>query len=98
MKSKQQIGNLVLQPMDVKHIGEGMDVFTEQIYEGAKLSKKNDVEQWDISLSRWERLLQNPDQKHIWRAVNWKGEIDSAEYKSDKTPSDDQFKQNFESL
>ena len=43
--------------MDIEYIGEGMDVFTEQIYEGAKLSKKNDVEQWDISVGRWVRLL-----------------------------------------
>ena len=39
VKFKQYIGNLALQPMDIEHIGEGMVVFTEQIYEGAKLSQ-----------------------------------------------------------
>lgn len=52
----------------------------------------------DSQLSRWSRLLKENDYKGIWRAINWKGEIESASGKNDKPPGDIEFKTHFEKL
>ena len=45
---------------------------------------------------RWDRLVQNKDDLQLWRAINWKGEYDHSS-KSDICPSDQDFKEYFES-
>ena len=50
---------------------------------------------WETVLPRWERLLEKNDPKYIWRAINWKGNLDQK--KSDE-PSPEEFKIHFEKL
>ena len=42
--------------------------------------------------SRWDRLLQDPDDARVWKAINWKGQLIDNNNSND-CPSDIQFKQ-----
>lgn len=50
---------------------------------------------WDVSQSRWERILQTNDLKLIWKAIDWSGKVDIHE---NVKPDDEQFKIHFENL
>ena len=52
----------------------------------------------DVTISRWNRLLSNPHQKYVWKAINWKGDIYSTPVAKENTPQHKQFKTHFESL
>lgn len=51
----------------------------------------------DITMNRWERLLQEKDDAQVWRAINWRGEIDTLDNDSNM-PTDQQFKEYFEEI
>ena len=42
-------------------------------------------------ISRWDRLLQDPDDARVWKALNWKGQFTENDRNND-SPSDVQFK------
>ena len=44
---------------------------------------------------RWKALLESNDHKKIWKAINWRGNIDSS---SEVQPDDEQFRVHFEKL
>ena len=44
-----------------------------------------------LTSSRWERLLQDPDDTRVWKAINWKGQL-TFNNLYDETPSDIEFK------
>ena len=46
---------------------------------------------------RWQRIIKCNDDNLLWKAVNWKGEVDFQQ-ESDEKPSDEQFKAHFEQL
>ena len=47
-------------------------------------------------VNRWLRLVNNNDDKGIWKAINWKGEISNNN--ETNRPSDEEFKTHFEQL
>ena len=47
--------------------------------------------------SRWVRILENNDDKMLWRSINWKGQYMENEMIDDR-PSDSEFKKHFEAL
>ena len=47
--------------------------------------------------SRWLRILQNNDEKQIWKAIGWNGELTDHSPSSQK-PTDNEFKIHFEKL
>ena len=55
----------------------------------------------DPSLSKWERLLQNKDDKKVWAAINWHGELLDSQLgpsqNASTSPADHQFREFFES-
>ena len=69
------------------------------ISEGAKNSRLyatgNDTNSWEYSHPRWKRLVENNDSKTIWKAINWKGDINE---KDTVKPADEHFKFHFENL
>ena len=46
-------------------------------------------------LSRWERLLCDPDDARVWKALDWKGQF-SDNITNNDSPSDEEFKQFYE--
>ena len=47
--------------------------------------------------NRWERLLKDPDDARVWKALDWKGQFCDNNDKSNATPSDVEFKDFYES-
>ena len=78
-------------------IGTEISNITDNLYQCVCRSRRApQVQESDVSLGRWDRLLENKDDLQLWKAINWKGEYNS---KSDPEarPSDDDFKQFYES-
>ena len=46
--------------------------------------------------NRWERILNDPDDSRVWKALNWKGEF-TGNHQNCDSPSDVDFKQFYES-
>ena len=44
-----------------------------------------------LTSSRWERLLQDPDDTRVWKALNWKDQL-TFNSLYNETPSDIEFK------
>ena len=65
---------------------------------GAKDSKQqtniNENNTWETSHPRWKRLMDSDDPRSIWKAINWKGDVEEDTMK----PDDSQFKLHFENL
>jgi exonuclease III len=72
----------------IKFLGDGM-------YSCAEMSLIPPKE-WDLSKSRWRRLLESENPKDIWYAINWKGELGQKENK--EAPKPEEFKLHFEKL
>ena len=50
----------------------------------------------DPLLSRWENLIRNKDDKEVWAAINWRGELTVTQsYNVATSPTDHQFKEFF---
>ena len=70
---------------------------TDALYQCANVSTREDrVEPVNNTLGRWERLVDSNNDLEIWRAIDWKGQYEST-HRSDVKPSDEDFKQFFES-
>lgn len=52
----------------------------------------------DDSLGRWERLLGDGDDSRVWKAIDWKGNLNMSGYGVDDCPNDEEFKAHFESV
>ena len=49
--------------------------------------------------NRWDKLLQNNSDREVWRAINWRGQLEGQDWEpSPRTPSDGAFKTYFETL
>ena len=51
---------------------------------------------WNTNIARWERLLERNDPKYIWKAINWKGNIEQEAHQAE--PNAESFKEHFETL
>ena len=49
------------------------------------------------SIFRWDKLLQDRDDRRVWQAINWKGCLDD-DVNNDIRPTDEEFKQFYEDL
>ena len=69
------------------------------ISEGANHSRHRAIgsvtDSWEYSHPRWKRLIENNDSRTIWKAINWKGDINE---KDIVQPADEKFKLHFENL
>ena len=45
---------------------------------------------------RWDRLLNDPDDSRVWRALDWKGNLDDRDVSNNPIPSDVEFKDFFD--
>ena len=72
----------------IKFLGDGMHSCAEMSLIPSK--------EWDLSKSRWKRLLESENPKDIWYAINWKGELGQKENK--EAPKPEEFKLHFENL
>ncbi len=75
-----------------------IDALTNTLYKCAKDSRCNHLPSAvDSSLDRWERLMNDPNDKKVWEAIDWRGEY--RENSSCKEgPSDEEFQSFFETL
>lgn len=74
---------------------------TEVLYgcvEGSKRTPTPGVRQGNQHLGRWERILNDSDDTRVWKAINWKGELEGVKNDMDILPSDEDFKTHFESV
>ena len=62
----------------------------------AKACKKTETNRVISAQPRWKRLMEENDCKTIWKAINWKGEINTN--REIEQPSDNAFKTHFERL
>ena len=51
----------------------------------------------DMNMSRWDRLMDDPNDDRIWRAIDWQGQYSDAK-QPDCRPSDQDFKVFYEEL
>ena len=52
--------------------------------------------QTDLSISRWDRLLDGNSDKQVWAAINWRGLVNDINPLESIGPSDEQFKEFFD--
>ena len=52
----------------------------------------------DDGLGRWQRMLSDRDDARVWKAVNWKGDVDVMNDGDENLPSDTESKDYFEEL
>ena len=52
--------------------------------------------QTDLSISRWDRLLDGNSDKQVWAAINWRGLVNDNNPLESIGPSDEQFKEFFD--
>ena len=71
---------------------DAMKHVTEVLHQNAKNSKRKALHS---TLGRWERLLENNDDRNNWKAINWKGEFEHSN-QDELCPSDTEFKENYE--
>ncbi|MPC44828.1 hypothetical protein E2C01_038508 [Portunus trituberculatus] len=46
----------------------------------------------DARLGKWEKLLSDADDARVWRAISWKGDLETSTPDNENRPSDDEFK------
>ena len=62
----------------------------------ACMVRHNNQERWDPQQDRWCRLINQADERTIWRAIGWNGAL--TDHNESDTPSDEDFKAHFEAL
>ena len=65
------------------------------LYNLSAASINKEKKLWDTSLDRWTRLVNYSDSKVIWKAINWKGSIESS---LKHNPSEKEFQKHFDGL
>ena len=71
---------------------------SEILYECAAASRTTtQPSQVDSNLSRWNNLLNGNNDKQVWAAINWRGELNLSNPCENIRPSDEQFKDFFHS-
>ncbi|KAG0719521.1 hypothetical protein GWK47_050302 [Chionoecetes opilio] len=76
------------------------DSVTEVLYECVRKSENHVCHNIysDNNLDRWERLLQDRDDSRVWRAIDWKGNVNVSGSVGESRPSDEEFKTHFETV
>ena len=70
---------------------------SETLYECAADSRASiQPPQTDLSISRWDRLLDGNSDKQVWAAINWRGLVNDNNPLESIGPSDEQFKEFFD--
>ena len=70
---------------------------SKTLYECAADSRTSiQAPQADLTLSRWERLLEGNSDKQVWAAINWHGELNVSNPLESAGPTDEQFKEFFD--
>ena len=53
----------------------------------------------DYTVSRWERLVSDSDDRHVWQARNWQGKCkDNYVINDTKVPTDEEFREFYEGV
>ncbi len=61
----------------------------------AQQSKIRRKTKYDVEKHRWQRIIDKKDDRLLWNAINWKGEVRGTQRES---PSDEEFRIHFEEL
>lgn len=81
---------------DLSDVNAFSNNITDTLYRCAEESRAVAARgRYDNNLDRWERLLRDNDDKRVWQAINWKGDLQT-DVRSLEVPSDDEFKAFFE--
>ena len=84
--------------VNIDDVNSFSETVSDALYKCARASRGEAVsERDDISLDRWDRLMQDRDDTRVWQAIDWKGNL-QANDKSTIVPSDTEFKQFYESV
>ena len=82
---------------DISECEKNMIMAIYNCIQNSVITPGHSVQQYDVTLGRWERLLNDKDDSRVWRAVNWKGEID-VNNPRDMCPSDEEFRIHLEAV
>ena len=99
---RDTLSECALPPIDVS-AEEASQKFSEALYKVAESCRKprnnNDIPPGVTTseYDRWQAILSCEDDKLLWKAVNWKGEVDFSD-KNEEKPSDQEFKEHLEHL
>ena len=69
------------------------DCMKDSVIDNVNLTRKSDP-----NLPRWKKIMEIDDEKVLWNAIDWNGDIDLSSTDNDKRPSDDEFQKHLESL
>ena len=104
-RSVQLCENPILQILELGNPESAATAISEAMYQCLEQSRKPDFSpnsenpaESDI-LPRWKRIMDMKNEKALWSAVDWNGDISPvSEDNSDKRPSDEQFRSHIEAL
>lgn len=90
-----------VQPVFEGNIDAGVNDISRVLYECARVSKiRNRTTNTDVPVDRWEGLLEENDEAQLWRAINWRGELNpsSSIQNVASSPTEYEFKEHFERM
>ena len=89
--------NICEQVLSSSSIDECVEVFSEHMYDSAKtnLIRNPRTPQSTQNDNRWHTIMTSQDDKALWKAINWKGEIQES---NKECPSDDAFRDHLEEV
>ena len=84
-------------PFDIldNDLGSSIESFCDIMYDIAKESKVDSVDNDNQYDNRWKNILMSNDDKLLWKAIDWNGAMNT---NCTQRPSDDEFKVHLESL
>ena len=93
----KEMEKVVLPELSTETLDTCLETLAPSMYESAANSLCPRKE-WDTELSRWRRLLESGSPKDVWYTINWKGELNQRENKSQPSPGEfnDHFEKNTE--
>ena len=74
---------------------------SEALYHSMEVSKNHNDNMSSSSnpnIPRWKKIMEIEDEKVLWNAIDWNGDIDFSANNIDKKPSDEEFQKHLESL
>lgn len=91
-------------PLGDGEVDDAVKHLSEALYQCANASQVPPVpplQPIPTTSTRWDRIIQSKNEKQIWDAINWRGELYDGSYSHNVdscSPSDSQFKTHFEHL
>ena len=80
-----------------RSVDECVEVFSDKMYSSAKANVTRNLNPHppDQNDNRWHTIMSSHDDKALWKAINWKGELRDI---GNECPSDDAFREHLEAV